>query len=1161
MVKKKSQLSNASSTGGLGIHFENRVQASFVVLMLSNGFAPCLPPWPIKKIKLQGKYQGYDTDDLIVFVDRDGKKAKLLGQIKHTVKITNNKDFNKIIQSAWNDFNNKQLFVEGTDIIALICGPLSATDTNDVRLLLGQAEEAESAFDFCQRISLAKFTSSAQRNKLEIFKSSLKAANNNLDLIDEQLWRFLKSFRLLIYDLDIKGVILALLHSLIGQYSQLNANSLWTELKDIVEWKDEKAGVITSESIPDKTRAVFTKKAAEVIPEDLAKMVPETGEMDWNYGLHASELAVVNLIGGWNEKSDGDKEFIGQVAKEDFGGWLPKMQEIIQQPSSPLSLKNGIWSITQRQKLWQTLGARIFDDRLDIFKQCAVSVLTERDPRFDLEPNERYAASIYGKVLKYSHFIREGIAHSLALLGNQPEPLTKCSQNKPETVAVLAIREIFQDADWVIWESLNDLLPLLSEASPEEFLGAVEVALSQKPCPFDKLFEQEGNGVTGGNYLTGLLWALEGLAWDEQYLARVSVILGELASHDPGGTWANRPDNSLTTIFLPWMPQTVASVEKRQVAIKTLIKENPAEAWKLLMSLLPNHHQMSSGTHEPQWRKIIPSDWDKKVSTKEYKEQVSVYISMAVEMAKDDIMRLNELIDRLDHLTPESFNKMLEYLSSKEILGKPESQRLHVWEGLVGLISKHKKYAEAEWAMKPEVVSRIENVAEMLVPVNPVNLYCRLFSNRDIDLYEEKGDWQEQQKKLEELRQKAIKEILDSGGIEAVIGFAKKVESPWNVGLSLGYLKDDVDSVILPSLLEANNKKLSLFISGFVWARCWSCGWGWVDKQSFDAWSRLQTGEFLSYLPFVNEAWVRVENLLGDDEVEYWSRVNVNPYHAKDDINLAIDKLIKYNRPNSAINCLNRNVHLKQPLDATLATKALLAAVSLKKKDYVVHTYDLIEIITALQNDPNTNRDELFKVEWAYVPLLDVHSGGSPKTLEERLSSDYKFFCEMIRLIYKSKKKNKTEKKPTEQQKAIAANAYRLLREWRILPGTLSDGNFSDDSFKEWLELVKKDCLKSGHLDVALSTLGQVLIHTPPNSGGFWINKTVAEALNSKDAGAMRSGYSIGIYNSRGVHGVDPTGKSELELSAKYNKLAEDVENAGYHRFAITLRGVFSNTR
>ena len=72
------------------MNFETHVQASFVVLMVTGGFAAYFPGCPIKKIKLQGKYEGYDTDDLIVFVKRpnDRQERKLLGQTKHFVKIT-----------------------------------------------------------------------------------------------------------------------------------------------------------------------------------------------------------------------------------------------------------------------------------------------------------------------------------------------------------------------------------------------------------------------------------------------------------------------------------------------------------------------------------------------------------------------------------------------------------------------------------------------------------------------------------------------------------------------------------------------------------------------------------------------------------------------------------------------------------------------------------------------------------------------------------------------------------------------------------------------------------------------------------------------------------------------------------------------------------------
>ncbi len=76
MSNSEKQLSNPFSSGGGGVNFETHVQALFVVLMVTGGFAACFPGCPIKKIKLQGKYAGYDTDDLIVFVERPNDRQE-----------------------------------------------------------------------------------------------------------------------------------------------------------------------------------------------------------------------------------------------------------------------------------------------------------------------------------------------------------------------------------------------------------------------------------------------------------------------------------------------------------------------------------------------------------------------------------------------------------------------------------------------------------------------------------------------------------------------------------------------------------------------------------------------------------------------------------------------------------------------------------------------------------------------------------------------------------------------------------------------------------------------------------------------------------------------------------------------------------------------------
>ncbi|PHQ35821.1 hypothetical protein CEE69_08030 [Rhodopirellula bahusiensis] len=1158
MASDGKQISNPFSTGGGGVNFEVQVQASFVALMLAGGFAPCLPCRPIRKLKLQGKYAGYHTDDLIVFTgdEGDSEERKILGQIKHSITITeNNTVFADVIRGAWNDFSNGSIFTTGKDAIALITGPLSATDITDVRVLLEWSRSSESPQEFIEKVETTNFSSASKRKKLQAFRSHLDSAKGEA-ITDDDIFQFLRHFHLLGYDLDIRsGVMHAILHSLIGQYSPKNAASLWALIVQEVAFANQNAGTITCKSVQHDLRSAFEKRAVRQMPESLSHTLPPRKVHDWNTSEFASALVITNLLGSWDENSETDIEIARRLVDVPFEDWQSKIRQVLLLPDSPLSLGNGVWSVRQRGDLWQALGPSVFDAHLDAFKRCALAVLPEIDPQFDLNPNERLTANIHGKVLAHSRYLRKGLAESLALVGGRPECLENCSRDKPRTIAVEVIRELLQDTDWRFWGSINDLLPLLAETSPEEFLSAVEAALRQQPCPFDELFSQEGKGITGRNYVTGLLWALESIAWSETDIVRATVVLARLAERDPGGQWANRPASSLAHIFLPWFPQTTASIEKRKIAVRTLCKESPEIAWKLLLNLLPGQVSASSGTHKPIWRRVIPDDWEDGTTQEEHWEQICNYAEMAVGIAENEMSKLNQLIEHLDNLPRPACERLLGHISSDEITSKLEVERLGLWTALVEVASKHRRYSDADWAFPDDLVSQIEAAAAVLAPKDPSNRYQRLFCGRDWELYEESGNWQEQKKQLELRRHKVMQDLLDAGGIEHAVRFAESVESPQQVGFSLGRIAvEDVDASVLPSMLNASNEKHSGLAAGFVWGRFQEKGWAWVDATFVSAWSKEDIGRSLSILPFVNNTWQRVDQLLKDDTSEYWRKVVVNPYQAEGRLCTAIENLLEHERPWAAIDCLAKLAHDNERLNKQQAVRALLDAVSSNPTSG--DGYHAVQVIKSLQEDPETNEEDLFRIEWAYVALLDGHHGATPRYLESRLANDPAFFCELIRMIFRSRNVTPSDEEPSEEERTLATNAWRLLHEWRTPPGTDRLGNFSGPAFKRWIDDVRQSASDSGHLEVALSNAGNVLIHSPPDPSGLTIHCAVAEVLNADDSEEIRRGFAMAIHNSRGVHCVDPTGKPERDLAAKYRGQAEEMEDAGFHRLATTLRGV-----
>jgi hypothetical protein len=624
---------------------------------------------------------------------------------------------------------------------------------------------------------------------------------------------------------------------------------------------------------------------------------------EWAQETYAAELAIAQLLGAWDENPQADRTVVENLSGNPYGEWIGKMREVAQRPSTPLMQRDGVWKVVSRYEGWYALGPRLFDEHLDRMQDAAVSVLRERDPQFELPPEERYAARIHGKVLRHSHALRKGLAESLALIGSHPKALsTSCSFGKADTTAVLAVREILAEADWVQWASLNDLLPLLAEAAPRAFLDAVEHALNSDPCPFESVFAQEGSGIVGNNYMTGLLWALEALAWDAEYLTRVVVILGELAARDPGGNWANRPANSLATMLLPWLPQTCAPVPKRRAAVETLLKEHPDVAWTLLLNLLPSAHETSSGSHKPVWRELIADDWSNSVTHQGYWEQIATYADVAIRAAKNDLAKLSDLIDRVTDLPTPECQQLFTHLGSNAVVSLPQADRLRLWTTLVNLVSKHRKFADAQWAMKPETVNEIAILAERLAPDAPHYRHQRLFSERDFDLYEEKGNYEEQRKELDERRQRAVAEVLAARGVEGVLEFAKAIESPWRVGFAFGTIAvHEVDGEVLSALLESDTSALAQFAGGFVWGRFRGHAWPWVDQIDTSQWTPSQKGQLFAYLPFVPDTWERVAQLLGGDESPYWSKTNANPYAAETGLELAIDRLVEHGRAHAAI--------------------------------------------------------------------------------------------------------------------------------------------------------------------------------------------------------------------------------------------------------------------
>ena len=312
MTNVPKQQASPFSTGSGGAAFEVRVQAAFTVLMLTGCPAPCLPDHSMYKLSLQGRWDKFSTDDLIVYArqDRKNSEAKLLAQIKHDIAITaSDKTFADVIRNAWSDFLGGD-FDANTDRIALITGPLSSTNTNHVRPILEWARHSASAAEFFQKVDTPHLSSGEKRNKLEAFRAQLEAANGGVDVEKEQFWKFLKVFHLIGYDLDTEaGGTLALLHSLIARYAGGSAQLVWSRVVDAVQSRNQDAGTVTLGTLPADIVDTFGPSRSSSWSGDVMRLEEHgryilEGIRTTVGGVHVEQEGALTQLVGMTEASD-----------------------------------------------------------------------------------------------------------------------------------------------------------------------------------------------------------------------------------------------------------------------------------------------------------------------------------------------------------------------------------------------------------------------------------------------------------------------------------------------------------------------------------------------------------------------------------------------------------------------------------------------------------------------------------------------------------------------------------------------------------------------------------------------------------------------------------------------------------------------------------------
>ncbi len=881
----------------------------------------------------------------------------------------------------------------------------------------------------------------------------------------------------------------------------------------------------------------------------------------------AAILIPALLVGRWDGDSEADRNTVSNLADCDYDEYIEKLESVRARPDSPVGKIGQKWFVASKEDAWNLVSGNITRKHIDRFMSSVIEVLTEVDPAYRLPYEERWMAGIHGKKMKHTSDIRNSLADSLAFMAvrfNQK----KIGDIEGDTVVASAITSIFEkaynDKTGHLWASLsNDVLPLLAEAAPAEFLTALEKEFKATPCKIRFIFQdnKEDSSFSSHSPHTGTLWALENLAWSPDFLVRSSYALSRLDELDPGGKLTNRPLGSLKDIFLSWHPQTTANVSQREEALESIITRYPDVGWKLLVAVLPDQHSFTTGSHTPKWREWKP---EKQIVTyADLYEFVNAVTSLMLKNAGNHALRWLDILDSYNNISAERQEEVADVLTKIPLDELKKTDRVLLWDKIRDIIYKNRRFAKQAWAIKKEKLDKLLPALAHLEPVDTIDKYKWLFGHHP-DLPTDDSDdtaWEKYEVKVKEARIDAATNVYQEGGIDSLLNLSVQVESAHYLGVAVGEADLLVNQDYEKVCDHLNSRDSSqAFARGAVIGRFYPEDWDWAatmitNNPVLEDASNL--GSFLNLLPASSKTWKIVDASSLETQKHYWKNSSAYGLQNDKDYVRLTEELLNVGRPYTAIEALSLYVEKaenKPESDLVFRTFESFIQSDPKKVgrvDLAMFSHHASRLLKYLDNQTEIDKSRLAQIEWGLLPALKHER--TPKILHEELATSPQFFSDVVGWVYR--RHNSKKKQLTKEDETRARLGYELLDSWNMIPGT-KDGKIDEKELLKWVETARELLEKSGRIEIGDQIIGKVLAHSTVDHDGAWPTIPVRNVIEAIESDDLEQGVRLAVYNNRGVttRVIGEGGGQERVLAQKYNGYAEKVKFKWPHTAYVLLK-------
>lgn len=892
----------------------------------------------------------------------------------------------------------------------------------------------------------------------------------------------------------------------------------------------------------------------------LARQRPSGTAISPEWTNRSKELIPALLAGAWTCNLNTDTSIVCTLGKgQSYDEIESPYRELSRLQDPPIERVGDIWSMRAPVDAFVYLGHLLGPEHLTVFSDALKSVFSNKQasPKADdifVPPSARPE--------KHSEWLRDGLMTTLlhmAVLHEQADFTVPGST--PQAYVDALVKSLpGLSSDVRLLAGLADQMALLAEAAPYPFLEALELLLEGDEEPLKSTFKDHAGSVGSSPHIE-FLWALETIAWDPALLLRASVCLAKLAELDPGGSYSNRPINSLRSIFLSWHPSTAARTSVRIWVLKNLLSRVPSIAWQLLEKLLPSGYDSAVHSQSPKFREYSPENKETLTYGLIWESETAI-IKLALHHLDDKTERWLKIIDNIGNFPTEAFHITTKYIHS-HLPNLPLESRNLIWDHLRKEVVRHETYASADWAIPSTMLAELKEVMSSFKPDDIIAFYSWLFDDwlpdlpEDQELFAEATDapsttvlenLSDGDERIESARELALTRIYKSHGADGLIRISKSAKLPNLIVPTLqkiGLSSDEYLNIFELSILE----KLPDHLSGLLLthgARIFGEKWLGLAKTTMVSLCDANTAAaLLMHLPESVKSWSFIKSFGNEVNSTYWK--NKQPYYvesASDDLLPAIKNYTKFNRPLAAISAANNNLSL---LPTELILRLLESAESeIKEKDKSsssLEIHSIERLFNELDKRDGVKTAELASLELRFLPLLDsISSRRKPIALQKQMLTEPDFYFDLIKSCFKPKDDDSSSTLSLEQ-KRNALVSYRLLQNLNTLPGQ-SENDIDRNTLLTWCARVRSLAKQHNREVITDQQIGHLLAHSPPSKvDDAWPHESVRWVIETFKSDDIEVGIVVERFNMRGVYSkaLGEGGQQERTLADQASSWSEAI--------------------